>query len=149
MRKLEYRLSGSRSRRTRSHAAAQAGSVSLEFVILLPFLIMVLVGIIDFSLMMYDKAALATGARSIARAATMLNSNTQTAITNLNASVIGFGSYQPQVSGPSPTCAAPTASGTATKVTINYTYQGLLVGSAFAALTGPVTLQESAVMNCE
>lgn len=148
MRKLEYRLSGGRSRRTRSHAVAQAGSVSLEFVLLFPFLIMVLVGIIDFSLMMYDKAALASGARSLARAATVLNSNTQAATNNLNASVIGFGTAVPHVSGPSPTCTS-TTSGTSTTVTVSYTYQGLLLGSAFSALTGPVSLQASAVMNCE
>ncbi|SAL01628.1 TadE/TadG family type IV pilus assembly protein [Caballeronia ptereochthonis] len=150
MRKLEYRHTGSRSRRTRSHAVAQAGSVSLEFIILFPFLIMVLVGIFDFSLMMYDKAALVTAARTAARAGIVVGSTVDvaaTAVASANGSLLSGGASRT----PTATVTHPngTTSGMPLIVTISYTYNGLLVGSALSALTGPIVLNATAVMNYE
>ncbi|WP_321795249.1 TadE family protein [Caballeronia sp. J97] len=141
-------------RRFSPHRTAQMGSVSLEFVILLPFLIMILVGILDLSLLMYDKAALATAARVAVRAGTMVSVPAMTttqvaavATANVNNSLISSGVASP------PTVTVTHASGTnpgnPLTVQISYTYKGLFLGSALSALTGPVVLNATAVMNYE
>ena len=150
MHKPEYRLGSSRSRRTRLSPVAQAGSVSLEFVILLPLLIMILGGIADFSLMMYDKAALVTAARVAARAGTMVSAKADVAAVataNANGSLVSFGTS----SAPSVTVSPSGAGspGTPLTVQLSYTYHGLFLGSVFSALTGPVVLNATAVMNFE
>ncbi|SAK86827.1 TadE family protein [Caballeronia hypogeia] len=140
-----------RSRTTRLAAGTQRGSVTLEFVILLPFLIMVLVGIFDLSLMMYDKAALTSAARVAARAGTVISvpplSTSRIAaiaVSNASGSLISGGTNNP----PTATATEQTdaTSGNTLKVTLSYTYSGLLLGSAFSALTGPIMLSASAVM---
>jgi Flp pilus assembly protein TadG len=133
---------------------SDAGSVSLEFVIMLPFLIMILVGIIDGSLMLYDKAAIANAARAGARAGTVLKVPPLTtgqiaAITTASAQgslVTGGNASLPTVTV---TQANGTSSGSPLQVTVSYTYQGLMLGSALSALTGPIVLNATAVMNYE
>jgi Flp pilus assembly protein TadG len=147
-------LGGGLGQRTSSLLRSDAGSVALEFVILLPFLIMVLVGIVDGSLMLYDKAALTNAAGAGARAGTILKvqrlSTTQIiAITTASAQ----GSLVTNGKANSPTVTVTQANGTTSgsplTVTVSYTYQGLLLGSAFSALTGPIVLNATAVMNYE
>jgi Flp pilus assembly protein TadG len=150
MRKLEYRLAGSRSRRMRSHAVAEGGSVALEFVILFPFLIMVLVAVFDFSMMMYDKAALVTAARTAARAGIVVGSTVDVAslaISTASSSLVSGRSTNAPTATVSHT--SGTAAGSPLTVSMSYIYNGLLVGSAFSALTGPITLNATAVMNYE
>lgn len=134
----------------RPHAVAESGSVALEFVILFPFVIMILVGVLDFSLMMYDKAALVTAARTAARAGIVVGSTVDVATVAKNTA------NSLLVSGRASTGASATPTNQTDEwgnkqlvVTMSYTYNGLLIGSAFSALTGPVTLNATAVMNYE
>lgn len=131
-----------------------AGSVTLEFIVLLPFLIMVLIGIIDGSLILYDKAALTNAARAGARAGTVLKVPPLT--TSQIASITSATAQGSLVTGGTPslptvTVTQPngTISGSPLQVALSYTYQGLLLGSAFSALTGPIVLNATAVMNYE
>jgi Flp pilus assembly protein TadG len=128
--------------------------VTLEFIVLLPFLIMVLVGIIDGSLILYDKAALTNAARAGARAGTVLKVPPLT--TSQIASIAIASAQGSLVTGgtpPSPTVTVTqpngTISGSPLQVALSYTYHGLLLGSAFSALTGPIVLSATAVMNYE
>ena len=131
------------------------GIVSLEFVLMLPFLLMVMFGIIDMSLLLCDKAVITNAAGAAARQGVVLRAPpyTMTQIKNValaytqNSLVTGGTATTPTVT-PSGSCST-IGSGNALQVTINYTYNGLVVGSAFSALTGPVTLTATAVMNCE
>lgn len=131
------------------------GIVSLEFVLMLPFLLMVMFGIIDMSLLLCDKAVITNAAGAAARQGVVLRATpyTTTQIKNValaytqNSLVTGGTATTPTVT-PSGSCST-IGSGNALQVTINYTYNGLVVGSAFSALTGPVTLTATAVMNCE
>ncbi|PMS33462.1 TadE/TadG family type IV pilus assembly protein [Paraburkholderia rhynchosiae] len=133
---------------------AEAGSVSLEFAILLPFVIMVLVGIIDGNLMLYDKVAITNAARAGARAGTVLQvpplSKSQiAAITATNAQnnlVTNGNTAAPVVTV---TQTSGTNSGSPLQVTVSYAYQGLMLGSAMSSLTGPIVLNATAVMNYE
>lgn len=131
-----------------------SGSVAVEFAILLPFLIMVLVGIIDVNLVLYDKAVLANAARMGARAGTMLRvpplTTSQIAqITSANASGSLISAGPPAAPTVTVTQASGTASGSPLQVAISYTYKGLLLGSAFSALVGPVVLNTTFTMNYE
>ncbi|MGN7979613.1 TadE/TadG family type IV pilus assembly protein [Burkholderia sp. 22313] len=127
------------------------GVVSLEFALMLPFLLMVLIGIIDTSLLLCDKAVITNASREAARAGVVLRVPmlTTTQIANValsytqNSLITGGTATAPTVTV---TQANGTTSGTALTVTVTYTYAGMVLGSAFSALTGPVTVSASSVM---
>jgi Flp pilus assembly protein TadG len=133
---------------------SDAGSISLEFAILLPFLIMVFVGTMDGSLLFYDKAVITDAARAAARAGIVLRapplSTSQIATiaqTSAQTNLVTNGSTTvPTVAVSQP---SGTTSGSPLRVTVSYTYQGLMLGSAFSAVTGPIVLNATAVMNYE
>ncbi|HEY3540201.1 MAG: TadE/TadG family type IV pilus assembly protein [Trinickia sp.] len=139
-----------RHRRTRA-----GGIVSLEFVLMLPFLLMLMLGIIDMSLLLCDKAIITNAAGAAARQGVVLRSTPYTttqiqniALTFMQGSLVSGGTATTPTVTPSGSCST-IGSGNALQVTIKYTYNGLMVGSAFSALTGPLTLTATAVMNCE
>jgi Flp pilus assembly protein TadG len=130
---------------------ASRGSAAIEFAILLPFLIMILVGIIDVNLIFYNDAIMTNAARAGARAGTVLQvpplTTTQiAAITTTYAQnnlVTGGAATAPTVTV---TQSNGTTPGGSLQVAVSYTYQGLLLGSAFSALASPVVLNATAVM---
>ncbi|MDQ7981734.1 pilus assembly protein [Paraburkholderia sp. SARCC-3016] len=130
---------------------ASRGSAAIEFAILLPFLIMILVGIIDVNLIFYDSAILTNAVRAGARAGTVvqvppLTTSQIVSVTTAYAqnNLVGGGSAT------SPTVTVTQSNGTTPggtlQVAASYTYQGLLLGSVFSALTGPVVLNATAIM---
>ncbi|KVD36132.1 TadE/TadG family type IV pilus assembly protein [Burkholderia ubonensis] len=127
------------------------GVISLEFVLMLPFLLMVLLGIIDVSLILCDKAVITNASREAARAGVVVRvpmlTTTQVANVALNYTqnslITGGTATTPTVNV---TQANGTTSGSALTVTVTYTYTGLVLGSAFSALTGPVTVSATSVM---
>ena len=127
------------------------GVVSLEFVLMLPFLLMVLIGIIDTSLLLCDKAVITNASREAARAGVVLRVPmlTPTQIANValsytqNSLITGGTATTPTVTV---TQANGTTSGTALTVTVTYTYSGLVLGTALSVLTGPMTISASSVM---
>ncbi|EDT39225.1 TadE/TadG family type IV pilus assembly protein [Burkholderia ambifaria] len=127
------------------------GVVSLEFALMLPFLLMVLIGIIDVSLLLCDKAVITNASREAARAGVVLRVPmlTTTQIANValsytqNSLVSGGSATAPTVAV---TQANGTTAGTALTVTVTYTYSGLVLGTALSVLTGPITISASSVM---
>jgi Flp pilus assembly protein TadG len=127
------------------------GSAAIEFAILLPFLVMVLVGIIDVDMIFYDDAVITNAARAGARAGTVLHvpplSTTQIAsITTAYAQsslVTGGSATSPAVAV---TQSNGTTPGSSLQVAVSYTYQGLMLGSVFSALVGPIVVNATAVM---
>ncbi|AXF23902.1 pilus assembly protein TadE [Burkholderia pyrrocinia] len=127
------------------------GVVSLEFVLMLPFLLMVLLGIIDTSLILCDKAIITNASREAARAGVVVRVPmlTATQITNValnyteNGLISGGTARAPTVTV---TQANGTTTGSALTVTVSYTYSGMVLGSMFSALTGPVTVTATSVM---
>jgi len=167
-----------KTRHSRRHAALARGRargiVSLEFVLVLPFLLMILFGIVDMSLLLSDKAMITNAAGEAARQGAVLratpltSSQIQAVATNyLSGRLISSGTATP----PTVTVAGPTsvgtgstpavtlgtsggscpsgASGSPLTVTISYVYNGVVLGSALSALTGPLTVTGSAVKYCE
>ncbi|HTI18951.1 MAG TPA: TadE/TadG family type IV pilus assembly protein [Trinickia sp.] len=138
-------------------AANQRGVVALEFVLVLPFLLLLLFGIIDTSLLLCDKAVITNAAGEAARAGVVVRAQpyTQDQIQSValsytaNNLVTGGTATTPTVSvNPTGGCAT-AGSGGALQVTVSYTYIGLVLGSALSSLTGPVTVTAAAVKNCE
>jgi Flp pilus assembly protein TadG len=148
----------------RRHRAARArvaatrrnsrGVVALEFVLVLPFLLVVLFGIIDTSFLLCDKAILTNASREAARAGVVVRVPQLTA-AQISSVALNY-LRNDLVTGGTPTTptvtvdqSAGTSPGDPLKVTISYQYQGLVVGSVFSSLTGPVTVTSVAVMNYE
>jgi Flp pilus assembly protein TadG len=130
----------------------EGGVAALEFVLILPFLLMVLFGIIDVSMILCDKAVITNASREAARAGIVLRVPRWN-----NVQVQNFALSYTQnnlVSGGTPASASAVASGTqvsgtALTVTVTYAYQGFVLGSIFSAITGPVTISAVTVMNYE
>jgi Flp pilus assembly protein TadG len=148
---MKTAISMPHSNRASRLAGASRGSAAIEFAILLPFLIMVLVGIIDVNLIFYDDAVITNAARAGARAGAVLQvpplTTSQIAsITTAyaqNSLVTGGSATSPTVTV---TQSNGTASGSSLQVAVSYTYHGLLLGSKFSALVGPVVVNATAVM---
>lgn len=120
---------------------SQFGALIVEFVIILPLLLIILFGIIEFSVALYDKAILTNASREGARAGVvyrvpvLTDSQIQTIVTNYcQDNLITFGySADPTVTV---THASGQTSGNPLTVTAVYTYNGLLLASMFNPLTG-------------
>jgi Flp pilus assembly protein TadG len=144
-------------RAQRRPATKERGIAALEFVLMLPFLMLVLFGIIDTSLVLCDKAVITNAAGEAARAGVVLRASPLTASQiqsvalayTTNNLVTGGTATTPTVTvSPSGSCAT-AGSGNALQVTVSYTYNGIVLGSALSSLTGPVTVTATAVKNCE
>ena len=129
----------------------QRGAAVVEFALILPILLGLLIGGIDLSLALYDKAVITNASREGARAGIVarnpqlsdaqirqvVNQYVQSALVNLGANpasptvVIQKGSL-----GGDPTL----------QVTVSYTFQGIGLGSLFQSLGKPWVLQSSTVM---
>lgn len=132
----------------------ESGVAAVEFAIVLPLLLTVLIGIIDFSLLLYDKAVITNASREGARAGIVLkdpkltNAQIQTIASNYcKTFLISLGPLAiPTVTV---TQSAPPSFSTPLRVTVSYPYTGALVGTFLSALTGPLTLSATSVMNNE
>ncbi len=133
---------------------ASRGAIALEFVLVLPFLLIVLFGIIDVSLLLSDKALITNASREAARAGVVVRvpQLTPTEISNValnylqNSLITGGTATTPTVTVKQPVGTSP---GNPLKVTVIYQYQGLVLGSIFSSLTGPITVTAVTVMNYE
>jgi Flp pilus assembly protein TadG len=131
----------------------EGGVAALEFALMLPFLLMVLFGIIDVSMILCDKAVITNASREAARAGVVLRAQpwNSTQIQNVALSY----TQNNLVTGGTPASASAVAqvgtqkSGSPLRVTVKYTYQGFVFGSIFSAITGPVTISAVTVMNYE
>lgn len=133
------------------------GSISLEFVLVLPFLLTVLFGIVDVSMVLCDKAVITNAAGEAARQGVVLRvpSYTQAQIQNVALAYTNNGLVTSGTNTP-PTVTVTPAGGCASagssnplQVSISYTYNGVVLGSAFSAITGPISVKAVAVKNCE
>lgn len=131
------------------------GASAIEFTLLLPLLLLLLFGIIETSIALYDKAIITNASREAARAGVVLSKNRlsdadieQVALRYCGGRLISFGSSS---SAPSVTVqrSATPATGDPLTVSIAYTYTGFGLGRLYSALTGPIELTASTVMTYE
>jgi Flp pilus assembly protein TadG len=135
-------------------AGASRGAIALEFVLVLPFLLIVLFGIVDVSLLLCDKAIITNASREAARAGVVVRVP-QLSATQISSVALNY-MQNSLVTAGTPTTptvtvnqSAGTSPGNPLTVTVSYQYQGLVLGSVFSSLTGPVTVTSVTVMNYE
>jgi Flp pilus assembly protein TadG len=131
----------------------QSGASAVEFAIVLPILVLLVFGIIEFSVAFYDKAMITNASREGARGGIVFRVPpvTDDEITNivntyLGSSLITFG-------GPTTANVTVTRSGynpgDELRVSVNYTYTFLLIPNFVASLSGGINLVAETIMRME
>jgi hypothetical protein len=147
----------------------QSGASAIEFALVLPVLLLILFGIVEFSVLFYDKAMLTNASREGARLAIVYRGpalcvgaacyppqaeittrvNDYLGISDGSSSLlISFdGSSSPVTSVSLPDVNAST--GLRRQVVVTYNYGWLLLPNFATALTGPLTLTATSTMRFE
>jgi Flp pilus assembly protein TadG len=122
----------------------------VEFALILPILLGLLVGGIDASLALYDKAVITNASREGARAGIvarnpqLTDAQIQAVVQHYARSVVSLGANSPP---PIVTIQKGSLGGDPTlQVTVSYTFEGIGLGSLFQSLGKPWVLQASTVM---
>ncbi|MBW9107716.1 pilus assembly protein [bacterium M00.F.Ca.ET.228.01.1.1] len=132
----------------------EAGVAVVEFGLILPLLLLLVFGMVEFSIALYDKAVITNASREAARAGVMykvppLTPAQITTVAQNYAStyLITFGTSTPV------SVAVDQSSGTTTgqplKVTLTYSYSGVGLGSIVTQLVGSVPITAVTTMNYE
>ncbi len=128
----------------------QRGAAVIEFALILPLLLLLLIGGIDMSLALYDKAVITNASREGARAGIVarnpqiteaeirqvVQNYTQSALVNLGAGTAPSVSIEQGSLGADLTL----------RVSVSYTFQGIGLGDLFSSLGQPWVLSSSTVM---
>lgn len=129
----------------------QKGVVAVEAALLLPILLVLVFGIIEFGVALYDKAVITNAAREGARFGIVVAtpprqaSDIQTVVNNYTSTYLltfARGGATPLVTA----TGTGGSFGSSLAVTVTYTYTGLVLGPMLAAITGPITLTSTATM---
>ncbi|MHC4321967.1 MAG: TadE/TadG family type IV pilus assembly protein [Planctomycetota bacterium] len=131
----------------------QKGAAAVEFAIIAPLLFTILFGIIEFSLLLYDKAVITNASREGARYGILWGPNRPT-----DAEILAkVGSYTSDRLITFGTMVSPTTTivrsgsdpGDALTVTVVYNYDFLLLPNFISALSNVTTLSAETVMRLE
>lgn len=146
MRRIGRRAVGLKQR------SAQKGAAVVEFALILPLLLLLLIGTIDMSLALYDKSVITNASREGARAGIVARNPKlsdadirQVVLGYTNGALIHFGASKP----PPVVNVVQSTVGTDPQtlgVTVSYTFQGIGLGSLFSSLGQPWVLTSSTVM---
>ena len=138
----------------------EKGASAVEFALVLPLLLLILFGIIEFGFIFYDKAIVTNASREGARRGIVYSKNSAgipvavptSDITDIVSSYcasylvsLGTGSATPSttITG---NCAVP---GNSLTVTVTYPYSFLVLPNFVSGLTGGITLNGVTLMRCE
>lgn len=139
----------------------QKGAAVVEFAVIAPLLLVILFGIIEFSILMFDKAMLTNASREGARAGIVFSSPTRIQNAVIEATVleycenhlISFGASSEPTITIDPDDVATRDSGDSLTVTVNYPFRFLVFSNLLALLGGNMgdglTLQAVTVMRLE
>lgn len=139
----------------------QGGAELVEFALVLPVLLLVVFGIVDFSLLLYDKAVVTNAAREGARAGVVffykeppvtwpeLEAQITSAVESYcSEHLISSGTPTVTFSGLVDVLPAGPSSGDTIPVKVEFLYNYVVLGS-FVPSLGPLTLTSTAVMRHE
>lgn len=125
------------------------GTALIEFSLVLPILLTIIFGIIEFGAIYYNKAIITNASREAARAgiAYTIPRKTSTEIQAIATFYCGNNliSFSSAVS-PMITVTGTGVTGTSLVVQISYDYHGLLLGAVISAITGSVPLVATTTM---
>jgi Flp pilus assembly protein TadG len=139
--------------KNRASQKKQRGVAAVEFALVLPILLLLIFGTVELGVALYDKAVITNASREGARAGIVLKSpkptatDIQTVVTNYTSTyLLTFGTQNSPVVT---TTGAGNNFGQPLSVSVSYRYAGLGLGQMLSAITGPVTLSATTVMNNE
>ena len=139
----------------------QNGAALVEFAIVLPLLLVLVFGMIEFSLMLYDKAVITNASREGARAGIVYDfpnrisegEITSTVSTYCSGRLITFGSTNQETTAVNGTC---VNAGDVITVTVTFPYEFLIFPNLIKLLPGnnanwasTLNLSAATVMRCE
>lgn len=127
------------------------GVAIVEFALILPLIVTILLGMIDASLALYDKAVLTNASREAVRYGVVLRSTPASeqeirtqALNYCEKNLVSFDSKS------TPSVQTYILSDPKRlKVVVSYPFSGHSVGKIYTALAGPITISSSAVMSYE
>ena len=141
------------------------GAAAVEFAIILPLFITLIFGIIEFSLIMYNKAMITNASREGARfgilyaepvktqaqleAAIDLKVKSYLQTASENSKLISFGNSSGPVLNPLPKISQDVSGDFFIEVTVNYPYDFLLVPNFVPGLPGTMNLSSATSMRME
>ena len=126
----------------------------MEFALVLPILLLLIFGIVELGVGLYDKAVITNASREGARVGIVLKSPKASSQDITNAVLNYTSNYLLTFANQAPpsvnvTQSSPSTFGTPLTVTVSYRYTGLGLGQLLSALAGPITLSATTVMNNE
>jgi Flp pilus assembly protein TadG len=132
----------------------QKGAALVEFAIVLPLLLVLVFGMIEFSIMFYDKAVITNASREGARAGIVYDFPDRVTMGQIEDAVkeyasgrlISFGGANPAPDIVSNEC---INAGDSLTVSVAYEYTYLVLPSLITTLTGPIDLTAVTTMRCE
>jgi Flp pilus assembly protein TadG len=142
--------------KTLNQHIGQNGSAAVEFAIVLPLLVTLVFGIIEFSILFYNKAMITNASREGARAGIVFNSElsdadraqliTDTVNNYCSTYLITFGA-----GSTSPTVTVPPIpeTGQPLTITVDYHYDFLVLPNLISTLIGGLDLSAVTVMRME
>ena len=131
----------------------EAGASAVEFAIILPVLILFLFGIIEFSILFYDKAVITNASREGARAGIVYRYPERVTDGEIQQVVIDYCADHLITFAETPSLTISTTpgleAGDPLTVTVDYYYQFLVLPNFVTALTGGINLAATTVMRME
>ena len=129
------------------------GTAAVEFGLILPILVFLVIGTIEFGFILYDKAVITNASREGARAGIVFrnpaitSAEIETVVDNYSTDhLVSLGSAQSITKTVTGDCSVPDNSVT---VQVNYPYDFLVLPNFMSGLLGMVNLQAETVMQCE
>ncbi len=130
---------------------SERGTTSVELALVLPVFLLLVFGLVELSVALYDQAVLVNASREGARAGIVLRNPKlttadiqQVVLNYTNGSLITFGATATPVV--TVTQSSPAVFPNPLKVQVDYTYTGLGLGSMMSAVTQPLVLSATASM---
>ena len=131
----------------------QSGASAVEFAIVLPILVLLVFGIIEFSVALYDKAMITNASREGARAGIVFRVPPVTDEDIINIVNSYLGNHLITFGGPATANTTVTRIGSnpgdELKVTVNYTYTFLLIPNFITSLSGGINMVAETIMRME
>jgi Flp pilus assembly protein TadG len=138
------------------HLKKNKGVSAVEFAIVLPILMIITFGIIEFGLLLFDKQVITNASREGARAGIVARFDPNTGEPNplsngeINAIVNNYvGNHLVSLGGATTPNTLVTRNGNDLTVTINYNYSFLVLPKFVTSLTGNINLVAATVMRME
>jgi Flp pilus assembly protein TadG len=130
------------------------GGIAVEFGLILPILLVILLGIVETGLALYDRTLMVHASREAARAGVLLRTERLTeeeisslALGQLSGRLVSFGALsEPVVTVIRP---ADPATFDTLSVAIEYQFVGLGLARLLSAATGPIVLRATTEMSYE